>query len=40
VRALEIVEALPPLKLGVEDLRIVDDHACEHPLELLVASLI
>lgn len=34
--ALEIVEALPLQKLGVEELGVVDDDAGEHAVELLV----
>lgn len=38
VRALEIVEALPFLELGVEELGVVDHHAGEHAVEVLVVD--
>jgi hypothetical protein len=38
VRPLEIVEVFPLLELAVEDLGVVDDLACEHPIELHVVD--
>src|ERR1700738_2967211 len=38
MRTLEIVEVLPLLELDVEDLRVVDDLAGEHPVELLIVD--
>jgi len=38
VRSLEIVEVLPLLELDVEDLRVVDDLAGEHAVELLIVD--
>jgi len=38
VRAIEIVEVLPLLELGVEELAVVHDDALEHPVELFVVD--
>jgi len=38
VGALEIVEVLPLLEPDVEELCVVDDHALEHAVELLVVD--
>ena len=38
MRKLEIVEVFPLLELAVEDLGVVDDLACEHPIELLIVD--
>jgi hypothetical protein len=38
VRPLEIVEVLSLMALAVEDLGVVDDLACEHPIELLIVD--
>src|ERR1700682_3618097 len=38
MRTLEIVEVLPLLELDVENLRIVDDLAGEHPVELFIVD--
>jgi hypothetical protein len=35
MRAVEIVEVLPLLELGVEDLGVIHDHALEHAIELV-----
>jgi hypothetical protein len=40
VRPLEIVEVFRLLELAVEDLGVVDDLACEHPIELHVVDAI
>ena len=38
MRSGEIVEALPFVELGVEELGVVDDLAGQHPVELLVVD--
>ena len=38
MRAVEIVEVLPLLELGVEELGVVDDHPLQQPVELVIVD--